>query len=267
MTIEHFKNLFKQGNKVITGGIINLINGLDEFATIEFDDISINKERINFSYVDRRHEMAGWQGERAPFFGLKLNQIEKVTQMPDAEKLLGDFYIRVRLQSMTVDLYFDVVEGTDIKKYGLLTSIELLDSSAKRFEKRVMTHLDNVNEIINAIHSHTGTFLLNVNAGDFIQSKGFETYNQVFSNVKHLRQNELLSFDNSTMQPIRFTDKNVPVYSMDFSTNFYLEIKNIVSAEEIDAEEYADVFDIPTTRIFNLHMEDKTIITVGLMDD
>ena len=51
---------------------------------------------------------------------------------------------------------------------------------------------------------------------------------------------------------------------MDFSTNFYVDLKKMITIEEIDDEEIQDIFEYPTTRIFNLKMKDKSIVTIGL---
>lgn len=123
-----------------------------------------------------------------------------------------------------------------------------------------------MNKYIEAILSHEGSYVININGGDFVSGNGFEIFNLVFTSIKQLVSKKLLCFDNHETKSVAYTDENIPVYPMDFSTNFYIEVKNIVSAEELVAEDYQDVFEYPTKRIFNLHMDNKSIITIGLLD-
>lgn len=270
-TIDNFKDLMKQGNKVITGGMIDLSDGMNQFATIEFDDMSCDKDSVNFSYVDRGHDMAAWQGERAPFYKLTLNQIESVKQMHVDDNLFGDYCINVKLSSLTVNMQFDVKKRTDISTYGLLSNEELANSTGDNLEKDTVA--DNQKEIIDNmlcdILYHKGSFLINVNSGDFVSgadSFGFEAFNLVFTSIKQLQNKNLLSFDNSQSKPLYYTDEKVPVYSMSFSSSFYVEVKDIASIEELITEDYQDVFELPSVQIFNIYMKNGSIITIGLYE-
>lgn len=259
---EKFANLMKQGNNVISGGVLGFNIDTRDISQMEFDDIYVIENLISFSYTDKDNDNECWRGERAPMFTLYNDDILDINQVNHrGDDLYGKYTLKLKLQNnMELFIYFDVVDGVDLTTYGLDDSINNV-SYADEFD----LYNDNKKKWLDSIFSHNGSFLINVNSGDFTELQSLEVYNLVFTNVKPLHNNSLLSFDNSTMRPVGYDkEANVPIYPMDFSTNFYVDLKKMITLEEIDDEEIQDIFEYPTTRIFNLRMKDKSIVTIGL---
>jgi hypothetical protein len=228
---------------------------------ISFNEITVSDDGTVSFWDDVSEDRA----ETAGVFSFDLGKLEKVVYKTDVlnlDELYGKYDavlcftdMEQVLISFNMNDENEVPEGSDTARLKGLS-----------LEERIKMDKNNKNKAIDVILSHVGTFLININPGDFVESAGLEVYNMAFSHVKSIRQNELLSWDNSNMQPIRFTEENVPVYPMEFSSNFYIEVKKIVSIDEIDAIEYRDIFEYSTDKIFNLNMNDGSIISIGLMD-
>lgn len=120
---------------------------------------------------------------------------------------------------------------------------------------------------IEKIISHKGLYLINVNSEGFTKSNTFnyELSNLAFNTIKQLADDTLISFGNKYDKPIEYTDRKIPVYPIDISTSLYIEVDNIAQIKELTQEEWRDEFDCPLKKAFNLLMEDKTIISVGLV--
>lgn len=247
MEIKQLKELFK--NSVIKWGYVQLYVDNQVVAGFEVDEIANDDDKVTFTYSDQANGLEKWRGERAPYFAISLEDIIGVKQVFLYDGMLGKYQIKIELKNMQVVLHFDANDVvSNIGEYGL--KLDKYDQAEKDY--------------LDLILNHDGSFLINVNSGDFTESQSIEVYNLVFTNVRALHNNSLLSFDNSTMHPVGYKEKNIPIYPMDFCTNFYVDLKKMINIEEIDSEENQDVFEYPTTRIFNLSMKDKSIVTIGL---
>ena len=123
-----------------------------------------------------------------------------------------------------------------------------------------------MNKYIEAILSHEGSYVININGGDFVNNSGMEVFNLTLNKCREIRNNELLIFDNSNAKPIRVLEDGMPVYNQDFGTSFYVEKDKIDRIEELDADKYRDVFEWNCDRIFNIYIDTGELISLGLLD-
>lgn len=125
---------------------------------------------------------------------------------------------------------------------------------------------EKMNKYIEAILSHEGSYVININGGDFVNNSGMEVFNLTLNKCREIRNNELLIFDNSNAKPIRVLEDGMPVYNQDFGTSFYVEKDKIDRIEELDADKYRDVFEWNCDRIFNIYIDTGELISLGLLD-
>lgn len=259
---DQFLELLERNS--ITGRITTNIRETSDNPTrteICFNDISVSNRTAIF-YDDPDNNRAECTGA----FHIDLGQIDRVIYHKDLlglECLYGLYDALISFKNNTQTLItFNTNNGEVPKQWE--TAVEkrqtIYNNDYEAFQ-------DEQQSLIDAILSHKGSFLINVNGGDFVEEEagfGIEVFNLVFTSVEQFRSKELLSFNNSETKPISYTDKNVPVYPMGVTSVFYIKIDDITLIEEMKVEDYADVFEYPSQRIFNIHMNNESIITIGL---
>lgn len=122
-------------------------------------------------------------------------------------------------------------------------------------------------EKIKEITTYKGVYLININSEGFVKPNtfSFELSQLSFNTARQSADSTLLSFSNKYNKPMEFTDKNTPVYPMDISTAFYINTKDIIHINELTQDECRDEFSYLVKKGFNLHINDKTIITIGFL--
>lgn len=265
---EQFFELLSN-NAISDGRITTNPNNLPNSPTkveISFNEINVNESMVTF-YDDPEEDRA----ELVGVYYIDFNQVDRVTYHKDLLSLDGlygafDAVLHFKDGSQVL-ISFNIRDRNSVPP--------LWEFATKKRPKRptifdeLVSPAETKKQYLDAILNHKGWYLININSSDFVESGssiGIEAFSLVFTSIKQLRSKELLCFDNSKIQPIKYTEQNVPVYPMSFSSSFYITAEDIISIGEIDAEAFRDVFEYPTQRIFNLHMRNESIVTIGFLE-
>lgn len=122
-----------------------------------------------------------------------------------------------------------------------------------------------ITQLTNLILKQTKGFLLNLNPEpeDGRYKSGIEIHDLYFNSCKLVGLNQLFCFNNANEEPAIIDGKKE--YSLHHEMSFYLDVKQIKSIQELDKEEWSDVFFLNCQSIYLINMAKGDSIILGLL--
>lgn len=86
-----------------------------------------------------------------------------------------------------------------------------------------------------------------------------------FTSCKMLRDKHTLVFCNDDKQPVSFDEEiNQQLYPIEINSNMFINIVKITDIEDVVNKE--DWFTLPSSRVVNLYMSYRNIVTIGFIE-
>lgn len=126
-------------------------------------------------------------------------------------------------------------------------------------------------------HNKTGKgFQIHLNSGNLDENSNKNTdveFGDIyFTNLKLLRNETLLCFDNMSRKPVAYKPDGTNIYPMEINSEMFVETNQIECIEEV--QDIDDWFNYPSLRVINIYMlpnnenlnGHRNVITVGFME-
>lgn len=93
-----------------------------------------------------------------------------------------------------------------------------------------------------------------------------------FTECSTLKDTRILCFGNMNKKPVSKSEEGKDLYPIEINTNMFIDINQIEVIEQV--EDFADLFSIPSAKVFNIYMlpEDdnltgnRNVVTVGFIE-
>ena len=134
-------------------------------------------------------------------------------------------------------------------------------------------------ELLKALSEHNKTasgYQVHLNSGDLdensARNNGVEIGDLYFTECSTLKDTMILCFGNMNKKPVGKSKEGTDLYPIEINTNMFIDINQIEVIEQI--EDFADLFSIPSAKVFNIYMlpEDdnltgnRNVVTVGFIE-
>lgn len=136
-----------------------------------------------------------------------------------------------------------------------------------------------ISELLQILTDHNMTgkgFQIQLNSGNLDDNSNKNTDIELgdlyFTNLKLLRNETLICFDNLGRKPIKHKPDGTNIYPMEINSHMFLEINNIECVEEVVSMD--DWFEYPSLMMVNIYMMPdnnnmsghRNVVTIGLME-
>lgn len=134
-------------------------------------------------------------------------------------------------------------------------------------------------EFLKALSEHNKTsngYQIHLNSADLDENStrniGVEIGDLYFTECSTLKDTMILCFGNMNKKPVRKSEEGKDLYPIEINTNLFIDINQIEVIEQV--EDFADWFNIPSAKVFNIYMlpEDdnltgnRNVVTIGLIE-
>ncbi len=143
--------------------------------------------------------------------------------------------------------------------------------------KDIMTN--KISEFLKALSEHNKTgngYQIHLNSADLddesARNIGVEIGELYFSECSTLKDTMILCFGNMNKEPVGKSEEGTDLYPIEINSNMFIDINQIEAVE--DVEDFADWFNIPSAKVFNIYMlpEDanltgnRNVVTIGFIE-
>ena len=121
--------------------------------------------------------------------------------------------------------------------------------------KDIMTN--KISEFLKALSEHNKTgngYQIHLNSADLddesARNIGVEIGELYFSECSTLKDTMILCFGNMNKEPVGKSEEGTDLYPIEINSNMFIDINQIEAVE--DVEDFADWFNIPSAKVFNI---------------
>lgn len=231
------ENLINEMLEKVENGCIRVSSKDAVYQSVSFNEIKLSGDGKRIGFMSKSSVVS------IDVSDIKEFRVIKETDIEDCG--LEDFNITLVTRNTSTEITIEVIIS---KKYSTFYGIALED----RYQRNVT-----IAEFIEAMEDHKDGFQIAINPSDIEgipeQNFNYELYNMKFCSIYIFS-----SFDDGYVSLTSNQEKGV-------RPSLFINTNNISKIEKVNLMEYEDIFDQLPNEIYNLHMLNGELISIGLM--